>query len=61
MYGSAGRHRFAGRAAAARACFGRLADELVAAVDGSGPLPALTPPAGSICRRSWKKVYAVAR
>lgn len=36
-----GRHRFSGRVADAPACYGRLLDELVAAVRGDGPPPAL--------------------
>ena len=41
VLGSAGRHRLAGRGADANSCYAALLDELVAAVDGSGPPPAL--------------------
>lgn len=41
VFGSAGRHRLAGRGADAATCYAALLDELVAAVDGSGPPPAL--------------------
>lgn len=59
-YGSAGRHRFAGRAADARACFGRLVDELVAAVVGAGPLPALDAARGLHLQEIVERVRAVA-
>jgi GFO/IDH/MocA oxidoreductase family protein len=41
VFGGAGRHRLAGRGADATSCYSALLDELVAAVDGSGPPPAL--------------------
>jgi predicted dehydrogenase len=41
VLGGAGRHRLAGRGADAPTCYAALLDELVAAVDGSGPAPAL--------------------
>jgi predicted dehydrogenase len=41
VFGGAGRHRLAGRGADATTCYAALLDELVAAVDGSGPPPAL--------------------
>jgi predicted dehydrogenase len=41
VFGGAGRHRIAGRGADAPTCYAALLDELVAAVDGSGPPPAL--------------------
>ena len=41
VFGGAGRHRMAGRGADATTCYSALLDELVAAVDGSGPPPAL--------------------
>jgi predicted dehydrogenase len=41
VFGGAGRHRLAGRGADAPTCYAALLDELVAAVDGSGPPPAL--------------------
>jgi predicted dehydrogenase len=41
VFGGAGRHRFTGRGADASTCYAALLDELVAAVDGSGPPPAL--------------------
>ncbi|HLU58817.1 MAG TPA: Gfo/Idh/MocA family oxidoreductase [Pseudonocardia sp.] len=41
VLGGAGRHRLAGRGADAPSCYAALLDELVAAVDGSGPPPAL--------------------
>lgn len=41
VFGGAGRHRLAGRTAEAATCYAALLDELVAAVDGSGPPPAL--------------------
>ncbi|MFC4943345.1 Gfo/Idh/MocA family protein [Pseudonocardia sp. GCM10023141] len=41
VFGGAGRHRLAERSADARGCFTRLVDELVAAVRGTGPAPAL--------------------
>lgn len=41
VFGGAGRHRIAGRGADATTCYAALLDELVAAVDGSGPPPAL--------------------
>jgi predicted dehydrogenase len=41
VLGGAGRHRLAGRGADAATCYAALLDELVAAVDGSGPPPAL--------------------
>lgn len=41
VLGGAGRHRLAGRGADAPICYAALLDELVAAVDGSGPPPAL--------------------
>jgi predicted dehydrogenase len=41
VVGGAGRHRFAGRGNDANTCYAALLDELVAAVDGSGPPPAL--------------------
>jgi predicted dehydrogenase len=41
VFGSAGTHRLAARPADARACYGRLLDELVAAVAGTGPAPPL--------------------
>jgi predicted dehydrogenase len=41
VFGGAGRHRLAGRGADANTCYAALLDELAAAVDGSGPPPAL--------------------
>jgi predicted dehydrogenase len=41
VLGGAGRHRFTGRGDDAITCYAALLDELVAAVDGSGPPPAL--------------------
>jgi predicted dehydrogenase len=41
VVGGAGRYRFAGRGDDANTCYAALLDELVAAVDGSGPPPAL--------------------
>jgi hypothetical protein len=41
VFGGAGRHRLAGRGADAATCYAALIDELVAALDGSGPPPAL--------------------
>jgi predicted dehydrogenase len=41
VFGGAGRHRLAGRGADATTCYAALLDELVAAVDGCGPPPAL--------------------
>jgi predicted dehydrogenase len=41
VFGGAGRHRLSERAADATACYGRVLDELVAAVRGTGPAPAL--------------------
>jgi predicted dehydrogenase len=41
VLGGAGRHRLSGRGADAPTCYAALLDELVAAVDGSGPPPAL--------------------
>jgi predicted dehydrogenase len=41
VFGGAGRHRIAGRGADAATCYAALLDELVAAVDGSGPPPSL--------------------
>ncbi|HET6260280.1 MAG TPA: Gfo/Idh/MocA family oxidoreductase [Pseudonocardia sp.] len=41
VFGPNGRHRLAGRHADPRTCFAALLDELVAAIDGSGPPPAL--------------------
>jgi len=41
VFGGAGRHRLSGRGADATACYAALLDELVAAVDGSGPPPTL--------------------
>jgi hypothetical protein len=41
VFGPDGIHRLAGRSADPRTCFAALLDELVAAVDGSGPPPAL--------------------
>jgi predicted dehydrogenase len=41
VLGSAGRHRLAGRSADPQECYAALLDELVAAVDGSGPPPVL--------------------
>jgi predicted dehydrogenase len=41
VFGGAGRHRLSGRGADAPTCYAALLDELVAAVDGSGPAPAL--------------------
>jgi predicted dehydrogenase len=41
VLGGAGRHRLTGRGADASTCYAALLDELVAAVDGSGPPPAL--------------------
>jgi hypothetical protein len=41
VLGGAGRHRLSGRGADAPICYAALLDELVAAVDGSGPPPAL--------------------
>ena len=41
VFGRGVRHRLAGHRPDARACFARLLDELVAAVAGTGPAPAL--------------------
>jgi predicted dehydrogenase len=41
VFGGAGRHRLAGRGADANSCYAALLDEFVAAIDGSGPAPAL--------------------
>lgn len=41
VFGAAGRHVLPGRAWDARACYAALLDELVAAVQGAGPPPAL--------------------
>ena len=41
VLGGAGRHRLAGRGADANTCYAALLDELVAAVEGSGPPPPL--------------------
>jgi predicted dehydrogenase len=41
VVGGSGQHRLAGRGDDANTCYAALLDELVAAVDGSGPAPAL--------------------
>lgn len=41
VFGGVGRHQISGRVADASACYARLLDELVAAVRGDGPPPAL--------------------
>lgn len=41
VYGGAGRHRLTGRTEDVATCYSALLDELVAAVDGVGPPPAL--------------------
>jgi len=41
VVGGAGRHRFAGRAADAPACYARLLDEFTAAIAGKGSVPTL--------------------
>jgi hypothetical protein len=61
VLGSAGRHRLAGRGADASACYAALLDELVAAVDGSGPPPALDVARGLRVQELVESVRAAVR
>ncbi|WP_308283027.1 hypothetical protein [Pseudonocardia nigra] len=60
VYGSAGRHRLVGRAADAVACYTHLLDELLAALDGSGPPPALDAARGLRLQEIIEQVRAAA-
>ncbi len=61
VLGSAGRHRLAGRGADASVCYAALLDELVAAVDGSGPPPALDAARGLRVQELVESVLAAVR
>jgi predicted dehydrogenase len=61
VFGGAGRHRLAGRAADAPSCYARLLDELVAAVRGTGPAPLLDVAHGLRLQEILDEVRAAAR
>jgi GFO/IDH/MocA oxidoreductase family protein len=61
VVGGAGRHRLAGHSAHAPTCCAALLDELVAAVDGSGPSPALDAARDLHLRELVERVRLVAR
>jgi predicted dehydrogenase len=61
VLGSAGRHRLVGRTADPQECYAALLDELVAAVDGSGPPPALDVARGLRLQELVDEVRAAAR
>lgn len=60
VFGPGGTHRLDGRPADARQCFTALLDELVAAVDGSGPAPALDVARGLRLQELVEQVRAAA-
>jgi predicted dehydrogenase len=60
VFGSAGRHRLAGRTSDAPICFAGLLDEFVAAVDGSGPAPVLDVGRGLWLQELIEQVRSVA-
>lgn len=60
VLGGAGRHRLAGRGADANTCYAALLDELVAAVDGSGPPPSLDATRGLRLQELVESVRAAA-
>jgi predicted dehydrogenase len=61
VLGSAGRHRLAGRSSEPLECYSALLDELVAAVDGSGPPPALDVARGLRLQELVEEVGAAVR
>jgi predicted dehydrogenase len=61
VFGGAGRHQLAGRAADAPSCYARLLDELVAAVRGAGPTPPLDVAHGLRLQEILDEVRAAAR
>ena len=58
MFGPTGRHRV-GRAADPIACFTHLLDELVAAIDGTGPPPPLDAARGLRLQELIEQVHRV--